>query len=404
MSNFNFRLYGDQIYGFGSKYFNKYISPEINKEQFLSMFKEGKLKYEDIKIKEKIEIYPQITINSLDIKNISIDIPSEKEGNLNLNLNNVTCDIIISNITEDQIKNILLKEKKNLVESFIKNSIDKIKNKEQTKSFLDNLLDNLINQALNGLNIHINNLKLNIGYKSTSFLLIINDFIFDAKGRIIFNKIFVSYNENFINYTIIKEFDINILLSKNNNNINILQINISDFTLELNQKIYFGFLNIINCLSDSSYQKLYFKYKTLIQFHQIKSLSNGKKNYKALWLYAIRTIIKLQKYIGYNKKNIFELLNSTQEKIAKKYYKNRDTEKNKENEINMIYLNKINLLKYSKENVKKKILDDKKGNSLANAFSFFFGGNKEKKDELTQEEIDNINKIYTDENIINFLK
>ena len=112
MSNFNFRLYGEQIYGFGSKYFNKYITPEINKEQFLSMFKEGKLKYEDIKIKEKIEIYPQITINSLDIKNISIDIPSEKEGNLNLNLNNVNCDIIISNITEEQIKNILLKEKK----------------------------------------------------------------------------------------------------------------------------------------------------------------------------------------------------------------------------------------------------------------------------------------------------
>ena len=403
MSNFNFRLYGDQIYGFGSKYFNKYISPEINKEQFLQMFKEGKLQYDNIKIKEKIEIYPQITINSLDIKNISIDIPNEKEGNLNLNLNNVSCDLIISNITEEQIKNILLKERKNLVDSFIKTSIDKIKNKEQSKSFLESLLDNLINQALNGLNIHISNLKLNIRYKHTSLLLIINDFLLDAKGRIIFNKIFASYNENSIEYTIIKEFDINIILSKNNNT-NVLQINISDFTLELNQKIYFGFLNIINCLSDSSYQKLYYKYKTLIQFHRIKPLPDGKKNYKSLWLYAIRTIIKLQKYIGYNKTNIFNLLNSTQEKIAKKYYNNRDTEKNQENEINMIYLNKLNLLKYSKENVKKKLLDDKKGNSLANAFSFFFGGNKEKKEELTQDEIDNINKVYTEENIINFLK
>ena len=109
----------------------------------------------------------------------------------------------------------------------------------------------------------------------------------------------------------------------------------------------------------------------MIQFHRIKSLPDGKKNYKSLWLYAIRTIIKLQKYIGYNKTNIFNLLNSTQEKIAKKYYNNRDPEKNQENEINMIYLNKLNLLKYSKENVMKKLLDDKKGNSLANAFSFF---------------------------------
>ena len=31
------------------KNFNKYISPEINKEKFLTTFKEGRLKYEDIK-------------------------------------------------------------------------------------------------------------------------------------------------------------------------------------------------------------------------------------------------------------------------------------------------------------------------------------------------------------------
>ena len=112
MSNFNFRLYGDQIYSLGSSYFNKYISPEINKEQFLKMFKEGRLIYNDIKIKEKFEIYPQIKIDSLDIKDLCIDIPDEKETNLKLNLNTVSCDIIITDITENQIKDILLKEKK----------------------------------------------------------------------------------------------------------------------------------------------------------------------------------------------------------------------------------------------------------------------------------------------------
>lgn len=34
MSSINFRLYGDQIYGFGNKYITEYISPEIAKEDF----------------------------------------------------------------------------------------------------------------------------------------------------------------------------------------------------------------------------------------------------------------------------------------------------------------------------------------------------------------------------------
>ena len=406
MSKFNFRLYGDQIYGLFSGHFNKYISPEINKEQFLSMFKDGRLKYENITLKQNLEIYPQITISSLSIKNLFIDIPDEKGSSLKLNLNDVSCELLISNITEEQIKEILLKERNNLIDAFIKSAIDKIKKKEQTKSFLDSLLDNLITQALNGFNITINNLKLNIKYLNTSFILNINNFLFDERGRIIFNKIYASYFLNDTEYRIVKEFDINILLTKENTtDINILQVKISDFTLELNQNIYFGFINLINCLSDSNYQKLYFKYKTLIQFHRIKSLPNGKKNYKALWLYAIRTVIKLQKYVGYDKRYIFNLLNSTQEKIAKIFYKNRGDTNSNSDDISVLYMNKLNLLKCSKDKVKQKVLDDKKGNTLANAFSFFFGGGKtEKKDELTNEESDELNKIYTDEYINNFLK
>ena len=404
MSNFNFRLYGDQIYGLCSGYFNKYISPEINKEKFLTTFKEGRLKYEDIKLKQKMEIYPQITINSLEIKNLFIDIPDEKGSSLKINLNDVFCEVMITDITENQVKDIILKERKNLVEAFIKKTVDEIKKKEQSKSFLDSLIENLINQALNGFNITINDLKLNIIYKKSKFELIINNFLFDERGRIVFNKIFASYKEDSSQYTIVKEFDINILLTKNKEKeINILQINISDFTLELNQKIYFGLNNLINCLTNSSYQKLYYKYKTLIQYHRTKinNLPNGKKNYRALWLYAIRTIIKLQKYVGYDKRYIFNLLNSTQEKISKKYYKNKD---NTENDIYMLYLSKLNLLKGSKEIVRQKLLDDKKGNALTNAFFSFFGGGKKEKEELTAEEIDDLNRLYKDENINNYLK
>ena len=107
MSNFNFRLYGDQIYGLFSGHLNKYISPDINKENFLAMFKGGRLKYENLSLKQKMEIYPQIAINSLSIKNLFIDIPDEKGSSLKLNLNNVFCEVIITNITENQVKDIL---------------------------------------------------------------------------------------------------------------------------------------------------------------------------------------------------------------------------------------------------------------------------------------------------------
>ena len=429
MSNFNFRLYGDQIYGFCSGYFKDYISPEINKENFLTMFKEGKIEYDNIQIKQKFNIYPQICINSLGIQKIVLDIPDEKE-NLKVNLQDVTCEMIISNISENQIKEMLIHERKNLIDAFIKSSIEKITNKTPSKSFLDSILEKLINQALNGINIVINKLKLNIKCGNSTFLFSINDFAFDEKGRIIFNKISLFYEEDSVKYTVIPKFDINIFFKNNNitnnnnettnsnnntnsntnnNNPNLLQMNMSDFSFELNQKIYFGILNLINCFTDAYYRRLYYKYKTLIQFHQIKNDENKKKDYKSLWLYAIKTIIKLQKYVGYDKRYIFNLLNSTQEKIVKKYFKyikDNNNTSNELNDINLLYPNEINLLKGTKENVKQKVLDDKKGSTLSNAFSFFFfggGGNNEKKNELSEEEIESLNQIYTDEYIINYL-
>jgi hypothetical protein len=63
-----------------------------------------------------------------------------------------------------------------------------------------------------------------------------------------------------------------------------------------------------------------------------------------------------------------------------------------------------NSLKATKEKVEKKVLENKKGNVLANAFSFFFGAKKEEKDEeLTEEEKEISDEIYKDSNIINYL-
>ena len=413
MSDFNFRLYGDQVYGIFSGYFNDYISPDINKEQFLTMFKEGKLKYDNIKIKQKFNIYPQKSINSLNIQHICLDIPDEK-GHLKINLKDVSCEMIISNISENQIKDILIKERKNLIDSFIKSSFNKILQKTTSKSFLDNIIEKLVNQALNGINIIINNLQLNIKCINSIFLFSIKDFVLDENGKIIFNKISLFYEENSIKYKVITNFDINILYktnktndnNDNNNSPHLLQVNMSDFSFELNQKIYFGIRNLLNCFLDSYYRRLYFKYKTLIHFHQIKCKDNEKKNYKALWLYAIRTIIKLQKYVGYDKRYIFNLLNSTQQKIMKKYFKylkDNDNNSSESNDINLLYINDINILKGTKETVNQKCLDDKKGSSLTKAFSFFFGGGSNDNNELTEEETECLNNIYTDEYIINYL-
>ena len=423
MSNFNFRLYGEQIYNMLSGYFKDYISPEINKDQFLSMFKEGKLIYDNIQTKEKFNIYPQVIINNLNIQKICINIPDEKD-NIKIYLRNASCDMIISNISEKKIKEILIKEKKSLIDSFIQTAINEIMNKAPSKSFFDSLLENLINQALNGINIAINNLKLNIKCNNKIFYFSINDFIFDANGKIIFNKISLYYEENLIKYNVVPNFDINILFKSNNysesDNIsngsentenknrdspNLLQVDMSNFSFELNQKIYFGIIELLNCFFDSSYRKIYYKYKTLIHFHRLNIINeNEKKDYKKLWLYAIKTIIKLQKYVGYDKRYIFNLLNSTQEKIVKKYFKNiKDNNNDDLNNMNLLYINKLNLLKGTKEIVNEKVLEEKKGNVLSNAFSFFFGGGDEKKNELSEEEEECLNKIYRDEYLCNYL-
>ena len=104
-------------------------------------------------------------------------------------------------------------------------------------------------------------------------------------------------------------------------------------------------------------------------------------------------------------------MNSTQEKISKKYFnfiKDNNNQSSELNDLNLLYPNELNLLKGTKEKVRQKILDDKKGNSLTKAFSFFFGGvggggGNNDKNELTEEESETLNKVYTNEYIINYI-
>ena len=94
MSSFNFRLYGDQIYGLSQKYLNEYISPEIEKEDFLEKFKSGKLLFENLSTKKQIQINQNIQLDELNIQKIDVNIPNETE-NLSIYLNNVNAMITL---------------------------------------------------------------------------------------------------------------------------------------------------------------------------------------------------------------------------------------------------------------------------------------------------------------------
>ena len=158
MSNINLRLYGDQLYPNISKYLNKYISPSIEKEDFLNKYKDGLVEVKNITLKEKFNINPQIKTESASIGELKLNIPNETE-NFAVYLNNMKCSLIISDIKEEELEKILIEDKKGLIDDFIKYSISKIE-KNDGASLLDNLLKSIIDKILNGIIIEINNLEL----------------------------------------------------------------------------------------------------------------------------------------------------------------------------------------------------------------------------------------------------
>ena len=398
MANINLRLYGDQIYPNISKYLTEYIIPEIQKEDFLNKYKDGLVEIKNMSLKQKIKL-PSIRIESISIEEIKLNIPNEKE-NFSIYLNNMKCLLELSEIKENEVKEILIENKKKLIEDFMKYSISKIEKKDGA-SFLDNLIKSFIDKIINGLTIEINNLELTIRTdkgKNTNFVFLIENLNYSDEKEIKIKNISLVYNENKNKINAIQKFDfiIEIIHSKEEGKPNSLNLLISDFKFELNRNIYFEFLNYYNIFDNAQYKKIYVKYKNLIQYHRPK---DEKKDYKLLWYYAIKTIIKLNKYIKYNKQDIFDLLESSQIKIIKKYL---EDEKNIEN---FLLPDEKNTLKATKEKVEKKVLENKKGNVLANAFNFFFGAKKEeeKNDELTEEEKEIFEDIYKDQNIINYI-
>ena len=402
MSNINLRLYGEQLYPNISKYLTKYISPEISKEDFLSSYKNGILEIKSLKLKEKLLIHPQILIEDTFIEEVKINIPDDK-SNLEIYLNNIKCNLSVSELNEEEVEKIMINDRKKIIDDFIKYAINKIEKKDGL-SFLDNIFKSIIEKIFNGCIIDINNLELKISAKNRDNIYFIfnidnTNFSFDNGFKI--KNMNLLYQENNIKKIVLDKFDFNMdIIYKNEEKSekNKLNFYASEVKLEINKKIYFEFLNIYNIIFDVEYTKIYLLYKKLIQFYRPNNKNNEKKDYKSLWKYSIKTIIKLQKYVQKNIENIFDLNYLNQIKLIKDYLTDN------KNDENIILPNIDIALKNTKETVEKKVLENKKGNFLTQSFSFFFGKKEDdKKEELSEEEKQISSEIYNDENINKYL-
>ena len=414
MSSINFRLYGDQIYGLAISKLKDKITPEMSKEEFTTNFKAGKIEYSNIKNINKFIINPQISINNLQIQNVLINIPNETE-NFGMNISGIKTELELFDINEDDIEKLLINKRKDLINKFIEYAVKKIENKEASKSFIEGLLENLINRALNGLKINISDIELKMKYKNNLFIFNLEKIEYSEENGLAIKNIGISYQnlekdkkEDYI----IKHFSIesNLEAKKEGDEYNNINIKMSNFEYKLTKNILEAFNEMVNYVKNTKYKYLYVRTKKLIQyykpikpeFNENTDISEKNKYYHSLWLYAIKTIIKLQKYVGYEKLYLLDLNEFIQTKISKNFI---DSENQPDNEEKIILPTEVNLLKNTKAKVEQKVLDGKKGNALANAFSFFFGGSKsEESKELTEEEKTRFENIYTDNELYKYLK
>ena len=299
MSNINFRLYGEQIYGLASKYLTEYINPDINKEEFLTNFKNGLLNLNITGIKKPIKILPQLLLKDLKTAKIEINIPDDKT-NFILKLSKFKMMLEINELNDNEIISLIIEKRQKLIDKFIKETINKIEKKEKS-TFLEGLLNSLIKRALDGLIIELNDIEVYLKCNNYLFLLKIDNIIYNENEGIKINNINLLFNDikNENNKTdVINKFNIGIIInnSKDNKMPNSLNINLSDIYLEINSNVYNGVMNVIKIFKEINYKKRYLRYNKLIDFYKPKKNNDKKQYYQQLWFWAIKTVIKLQKY------------------------------------------------------------------------------------------------------------
>ena len=406
MSNINLRLYADQVYGLSSIFFNEYLTQSIEKEDFISKFQNGLVKFQNIATKKELIIHPTISISNLMLNSLEVNVPDEN-GNLVIDIEGLKSSILLSEINENNLKEIMINKRKKLKEKFIKDIFNKITKKSESSSFIEGLIENIIQKVINGLKIKIKNIEISVKFDKTEFVIKMDclDLIIENKElKIDFINLSITDKENMVEENFIDKFDINLKLiiannesngneNENNNEVSKpfceLKIDSKNLKVNLSRKIVKSVFDIVNLFRDIKYNQLYYRYKKLIQFHRPKFDKNNK-NYKSLWLYAIKTVIKLRKFACFDNFDIFELLNSTQKRLIQ----------NGENPENLLLPSDICILGSTRNEVEQKILDSKE--SLANKFFSFFSSNTEEKT-LTDEEKEMLEDGFKQENLEKYL-
>ena len=260
MSSINFRLYADQIYGLAISKLKDFITPEIPKDEFTSAFKEGQIKYSNIKNIKKLSPNPQISIDNLQIQNVVMNIPNETE-NFSMDLTGIKTEIGLSDINDEEIENLLIKKRKDLINKFIEYAVKKVENKESSKSFIEGLLENLINRALNGLKINVSDIEIQIKYKNNIFTLVIEKIEYSEEKGMQINNISLSYNNidnNKIDDYILKKFSVELNIEnkkeENEENNNIINIKMSNFEYKLTKSIILAFNEVANLVRNTKYK------------------------------------------------------------------------------------------------------------------------------------------------------
>ena len=406
MSSINLRLYADQVYGLSSTFFNEYLTQSIEKEDFISKFQNGLVKFQNIATKKELIIHPTISISNLMLNSLEVNVPDEN-GNLVIDIEGLKSSILLSEINENDLKDIMIAKRKKLKEKFIKDIFNKITKKSESSSFIEGLIENIIQKVINGLKIKIKNIEISVKFDKIEFVVKMDclDLIIENKElKIDFINLSITDKENMVEENFIDKFDINLKLiiannesngneNENNNEVSKpfceLKIDSKNLKVNLSRKIVKSVFDIVNLFRDIKYNQLYYRYKKLIQFHRPK-FDNKNKNYKSLWLYAIKTVIKLRKFACFDNFDIFELLNSTQKRLIQ----------NGENPENLLFPSDICILGSTRNEVEKKILDSKE--SLANKFFSFFSSNTEEKT-LTDEEKEMLEDGFKQENLEKYL-
>jgi len=218
MSAINLRLYADQIYGLAGSKLQDIITPEISKDEFITMFKEGQIKYSDIKNKQNLTINPQITINNLTIQNILLNIPNETE-NFSMNISGLKIEIELFEINEVDIEKIMIKQRKDLIDKFVEYAVKKIENKESSPSFIDSLKETFLNRILNGLKIDINDFEIKIKFNQNIFILKAENVVYSEENgfhikniSLLYQNIDINNIEKEKNEFIINNFNIDITI------------------------------------------------------------------------------------------------------------------------------------------------------------------------------------------------